>query len=251
MSDGPAPPPRVQPKGGAPSSGPPVVVLAAGRSTRMGSPKALLRVGGITFLQRILTTCAECGLRAVVVRRCDQRDLEMELERLQATGLCAGSAFNPDPKSEMLDSFRAGLEALCRSSSIMPHPGGTWASGAFVWPVDVPAARPQTVSALTAAALRNPHWVVFPRHRGRPGHPACMPPAVLEAVLARLPSERASEGLRTIAADCGVEELGLDVDDPAVVLNVNTPADLERLERLSRSHPPMAGRHRDKESRKA
>jgi CTP:molybdopterin cytidylyltransferase MocA len=213
----------------------PVVVCAAGQSTRMGVAKALLRCGGQTFVERILRTCDACGLTPVVVRRPDQRSLETELSRLGEKGLQIRQALNPHPDSEMLDSFRVGLEAL-----EVPPTG----RGVLTWPVDVPAVRPDTVLALKASALANPQVLVAPRHQGRSGHPAYMPPAVVSALLTRTFSDPAPEGLRSVAASCGVEDLALELDDPAVVLNVNTPEDLERLRRLLRQRSDN-GRGRD------
>ena len=51
----------------------PAIVLAAGASTRMGRPKALLDAGGKTFIRRILDTLSDAGVSrvAVVIRPAD------------------------------------------------------------------------------------------------------------------------------------------------------------------------------------
>src|SRR5262245_66026418 len=45
----------------------PGILLAAGASTRMGRPKALLPLGGVTFVRRVLDTLKSAGLSEIVV----------------------------------------------------------------------------------------------------------------------------------------------------------------------------------------
>jgi CTP:molybdopterin cytidylyltransferase MocA len=211
----------------------PAVVLAAGRSRRMGRSKPLLRVGDRTFVAQILHTCAHCGVPAVVVRRPQQSDLAVELQNLRAQGREFLEALNPDPHAEMLDSFAKGIAALQTCPS-----WDTAVGGALIWPVDAPGAGVCTLNKLVAAARRAPGAVILPQADETCGHPSYLPPAVLHAArAAHAISDRAQrhhhapQGLRSIMADLKVERIVLPVSDPAVVWNLNTPADLEYLQK--------------------
>src|SRR5437667_3270991 len=82
------------------------IVLAAGKSERMGSPKALLRFGGQTFLERILSTVEQSKIDTVRVVVGRHRD---EIARAMP-GL--PFVFNPDYEQGMSTSIQAGIRAL-------------------------------------------------------------------------------------------------------------------------------------------
>src|SRR5438093_840978 len=87
---------------------PAALVLAAGRSSRMGSPKALLALDGRSFLAWIAATLAAGGVRdVVVVTAPDGAAIAAEGARLGAR-----IVINPDPARGMLSSVTTGLVAL-------------------------------------------------------------------------------------------------------------------------------------------
>jgi CTP:molybdopterin cytidylyltransferase MocA len=201
------------------------VVLAAGRSRRMGSSKPLLQLGGRTFVARVVRTCSRSGLLCVVVRRAGQSDLAAHLDRLQAEGCELLQAVNPDPDAEMIDSFRMGASELlgARPSLI----------GTLIWPVDFPGVSPETVETLIKAARNAPEPVWQPAYDGKGGHPAYIPRSIVD--LAMNGASRRSGGLRAVIGASGVERLQVTCRDPTVTINANRPEDLERLRRAVRS----------------
>lgn len=186
------------------------LVLAAGASSRMGAPKALVRApDGRRFVDAVVETARAGGCGGVVVVLGPPHG--EAIRRALPAG--AAAAWNPEPARGMLSSVQAGLAAL------PPE-----AEAALVWPVDVPLVRPETVQAVVAAA---PGRIVVPVHGGRGGHPLRLPRARFAAALA-LASER---GLKALLDAHRAEVVRLPVDDRAVLVDVDTPRDLAALPR--------------------
>jgi molybdenum cofactor cytidylyltransferase len=185
----------------------PTIVLAAGASNRMGSPKALLAIEGTTFLGRIAQTARAAGSTSViaVVGPPDGDQVKAKLPPGVAT------SFNPDPSRGMLSSIQAGVQALPRGSV-----------AALVWPVDQPEVSEATVRRILGA---HPGKIVVPRHGGKGGHPVRVP-AKLFAAIAALPPEA---GLRALYELHPADLLMIEVDDAAVTRDIDTPQDLEGL----------------------
>jgi molybdenum cofactor cytidylyltransferase len=95
---------------------------------------------------------------------------------------------------------------------------------ALIWPVDVPFVSPSTVGAILAAPAG---LLVIPTHGGRGGHPLRLP----SGRFAELDALDPTLGLRALVQARPGEVLRLPVDDAAVLQDVDTPADLERLRR--------------------
>lgn len=186
------------------------VVLAAGRSSRMGREKALLPFGRSTVLETILGALRAAGVMHVrVVLRPDLTEAARLAERRGATVVA-----NPDPDGEMLESIRLGAAALPEVAAF------------FVWPVDHPAVSFATVSRLAGEARRDGVWI--PTWRGRRGHPALVGSDFRDA-LARLPPGAGLRELWRARSDAVFE---VDVADPGVVANVNTPEAYDEARRL-------------------
>ena len=84
------------------------VILAAGASSRMGSPKQTLQFEGISLLRRAALAALGAGCRPVVV----VTGANAELCRRELDGLDVCEAFNPDWETGMASSVRAGVEGL-------------------------------------------------------------------------------------------------------------------------------------------
>jgi molybdenum cofactor cytidylyltransferase len=178
------------------------IVLAAGRSERMGRAKALLRVGDRSFLRCAVETLADGGCADVVVV-VSSTDAEAE-----ARTAGARVAWNDAMDAEQVDSLRAGLEVATPD-----------ASAALVLPVDHPLVRPATVRSLVDAHSRRPGAVVRPMHAGRPGHPTLLPHRIWRDIMERdLP-----RGARSVVESPATERVDVDVDDAGVLADIDTP----------------------------
>lgn len=188
------------------------VVLAAGASTRMGTPKQLLETDGRSFVRAVieLARAAECA-PVVVVRGA----VALPPEALR--GVVARE--NPNWHKGQLSSLQVGLAALADA--------GVQPSGVLVLTVDRPHVRPATARLLVRAHERFPKAILQPEHEGRRGHPILYPAAVIPALRA-LPDSNSPRQLLALPAVARMRR-GVAVDDPAVLDNIDTPEDLARL----------------------
>lgn len=192
-------------------SGPVVVVLAAGRGSRFeGREHKLLQPLGTSSvlgatLRHVLASrlplvvVAAASLAEVVGRSIATRDIVVVPDVGDATSQTLGMGY----------SIACGVAA---------RPD---ASGWLVLPGDMPMVRPDTLLAV-AQALEQ-HTIAYAEYRGRRGHPV--------GFGAELFSE-----LATLSGDAGARRLlarypahGVEVDDPGVLIDIDTAGDLDRL----------------------
>jgi molybdenum cofactor cytidylyltransferase len=191
------------------------VVLAAGRSARMGSPKALLDFRGQPFVVRILEAleALEVKTRVVVVGPDAPRI------RPALAGHECLIVENADVDGGPIASLRAALRAL---RTVQPR-------AALAWPVDLPHVRVETVERLLETHRRSGAPAVVPTFAERRGHPVVWGAALFEELLT---SEAATRhGARAVLHAHAAEIAAVAVDDPAVIDDLNTPEDYERLVR--------------------
>lgn len=188
-----------------------VVVLAAGRSSRMGEPKGLVAFRGRPWLLAQLDAIASVGGRAVIVLGADR---ERYLQALPGLAQRARLAFNDDPDRGPFSSLQCGLAAATPDAAV------------FVLPVDVPAASGRVWSALREAlAGTQTAAAAVPEMAGRGGHPVLLAPSTAAALQLRPATSRLDVELAALA---GV--LRVPVDDPLIRLNLNAPPDWGKLD---------------------
>jgi len=196
------------------------VVLAAGDSTRMGYPKALLPFGGELFLTRVLRVARETGLARP--RLVLGRDAARIKERL---GGCPGVApldgievlVNPDPDRGQLSSIQLGLGGLEERCG-----------AAMIWPVDQPAVSGELVRRLVEEFLarsRRGCRIAVPFCGGRRGHPAIFHRTLFHEFM-EAPLDK---GARGIIPRYESEALYLPTDDSASVTDIDTPDEYQAL----------------------
>ena len=189
-----------------------LVVLAAGQSSRMGQPKALIELDGRPLLEHILTGAVLDELGDVVVVLGHHADaIRPIVERCNCRHV-----LNDEPDRGRTGSIQCGLRLL--------HPD---IRGAFLQPVDCPLVSPNTFRSL--AGHLGEADVVIPTHNGQGGHPPLFASRLFEAILAAGPDQP----LRDILNAPGISRCTIELDDPAVALNVDRPEDLAALRELS------------------
>lgn len=190
------------------------IVLAAGRSSRMGEPKALLDFRGSTALSLVLGASRSTVERSIIVVApgCESwRDAHDDGSGRQDW------VVNPRSDAEQIDSLACGVERL-----LEVDPGDF-----FVHPVDFPLPRASDYERL-AAELASPGQaavdVLKPRWGGRHGHPIlCRLPLAERFVAAARCGKTARDVVR------GATVASVDVDNAGVVDDMDTLEDYRRL----------------------
>jgi molybdenum cofactor cytidylyltransferase len=181
------------------------LILAAGGSTRMGRPKALLDFDGRTCLELALDAMA--GLATpVVVLGPNRAELEARVD-LSA----ARVAVNPDVSSGQTASLKAGLALLDPA-----------ADGFLFQPVDCPLVTRRDVARLVDAFRAQPSKDVFvPSHALRRGHPILCRRGIAREILELPP------GTPARAALFGRPERLVHVlfDEAYILMDMDTPED--------------------------
>jgi CTP:molybdopterin cytidylyltransferase MocA len=189
------------------------IVLAAGESTRMGSPKALLRdSSGRSFVARIVATLADAGFRdvtlvtgslhaAIVAALAADRDSLMTIH----------FARNPDPSRGQLSSLQVGLEHAAR-------PG---VRAVMVTLVDVPLLSAATIRAVVNAYRESGAPIVRPSHGDHHGHPVIFDRRLFDELRRADPGHGAKAVLRAHAS----EIVNVPVDDRGALVDIDTPED--------------------------
>jgi molybdenum cofactor cytidylyltransferase len=190
------------------------IVLAAGRSTRMGAANKLLAdIGGKPMVRRAVEAAqASAASPVLVVTGHQEADVRAAL-----TGLKVTFVHNPDYAVGLASSLKAGIEAVPNS-----------ADGALVLLGDMPQISAAHLDRLMAAfAVEGRTGIIVPVHAGKRGNPVLWPAAYFPEMLQlegdagarRLLAAHAS---RVREVDLGTEAIFLDVDTPGALAQVRS-----------------------------
>ena len=189
------------------------MILAAGASTRMGRPKALLPIGADTFVVRLARSFVAAGVDDLVVVTGPERDAIDST--LADAGIPARVVENPRREDGQLSSLHVGL-------ALADKPGVV---AVVVGLVDVPLVLARTIGAVVEAYRRTHSPIVRPVSHGRHGHPVLFARAVFDELRHADPALGAKAVVRAHAQDL----VNVPVDDDGACADIDTPADYARL----------------------
>jgi molybdenum cofactor cytidylyltransferase len=180
------------------------ILLAAGRGERFGGDKLLARIGDDTIGGAACRNLAAAVPAVIAVVRPGDARLAAAL---------AGGGARVIECADADDGMGASLACGVRSAGD--------ADGWLIALADMPWIAPATV-ARVAAAIERGALVAAPFHRGRRGHPV----GFGRACAAALAALTGDDGAKAVVAAHAGEMLRLDVDDPGVLRDIDTPQDL-------------------------
>ncbi len=194
----------------------PAIILAAGKSTRMGRGKAALPLGGgDTFLTRIVRTFRDAGVDDVIVV------VGHDAGQVRASAANAVVPVrlveNPAYETGQFSSLLAGL-------SVADRPG---VSAVLLTLVDVPLVSAGTVRAVLDRYRLTGAPIVRPTRGAQHGHPVLVARSLFDELRRADPAVGAKAVVRAHASPAGE----LPVEDEGAYLDVDTPAEYERLMR--------------------
>ncbi len=182
------------------------IVLAAGESRRMGMPKPLLRFGGTTFLDQILSVLRSSrmeGMTVVLGAQAETIRASVDLSEVDVV-------VNGDYLQGQLSSLIKGLKSLSVDADAM-----------LLCLVDHPFITTEVVDQLVGAFEETGEPIVVPVFNGQRGHPALFARSLFdELVLA--PED---QGARYVVSSNEDKVLEVNVHDRAVTMAIDTPQD--------------------------
>jgi molybdenum cofactor cytidylyltransferase len=187
----------------------PALILAAGASTRMGSPKALLRIGDRTFLQHIFDTLQSASVPDVMVV------LGSDSDAIRKTmGWFRGTILINDRWQEgQLSSLRTGLDGISSPRT----------DGVIICPVDHPLFSGALMVEMLEAFHRSGKPIILPVHNGRNGHPVI----VHRSLFDELRSAPPGVGARAVVQRHRNEVFPVSTRERGVVTNIDTIQDYQ------------------------
>lgn len=203
---------------------PAVVVLAAGRGMRFHGVGHKLEqrvelANADTILARTLRHAMDTQLRVVLVTTPTLAPAALQLLPADDVVILPSVDSSGRPAGVGMGySIAAGVSAAGD------------AEGWLIVPADMPLLRPDSILAVAGALAHYP--VAFAQHIGRPGHPV----GFSSELYSELVNLKGDEGARRIVAR--YPAYAVDLDDPGVLVDVDTADDLARLRNTQPPNPP-------------
>jgi len=189
------------------------VILAAGQSSRMGRPKALLPWRQGSFLSSAIQTLSPFSDLVIVVAGRNADEIRPTVDSLGAFLIV-----NPDPDRGQFSSLQVGLQEVLNRGR----------DSAILTLVDRPAPELATVSYLRDEFLRRINegaWAIVPSFQEKHGHPVFLTREMLSAFL----DAPINSNAREIRHQHQDRTVYVEVNDPLVAANIDTPGDYEKL----------------------
>ena len=196
------------------------IILAAGESTRMGSPKALLAdPDGRPFVARIVRAFAVAGVRDIVIVTGSQHAAIVDALAADRAPITPTFVTNPEPSLGQVSSLWVGLDAAVRPDL----------EGILVTLVDIPMVRASTIRQVIDAWRQTHAPIVRPAVGERHGHPVLFDRALFDA----LRHAPLTEGAKAVVHAHSDHIVNVPVDDEGCLVDVDTPVDYEAILRNS------------------
>ena len=192
------------------------VILAAGASTRMGSPKALLETpAGRPFAAALVRAFAAAGVSEIVLVTGADHERVRAAVLADAPPVTPRFARNPEPSRGQLSSLWVGMEAAVSEAT----------EALLVTLVDVPMVQSATIVKVIEEWRRTRAPIVRPARGDRHGHPVMFD----RAVFAELRAAPLDQGAKTVVRAHAREIVDVPVSDEGSLIDVDTPQDYEEL----------------------
>lgn len=192
------------------------IILAAGRSIRMGEPKLLLKhKRGGTFIEYLIEKFNNFGCQEIIVVVNEEGKEMLKQSQLKANDAIQIIA-NPHPEWERFYSLKMGAEAM------------TMRAPAFVHNIDNPFINPETLNILSAKL--DTADFISPVYKSKGGHPMLLSEKVIEAIRKE---KQVQLHLKDFLSQFKRQKIEVDKKD--ILLNLNTKKEYEEWIRKNKS----------------
>lgn len=186
------------------------MILAAGKSTRMGSPKMLLPWGKVTVLEHVIAVFAQAGVEDVLVVTGGAHEQVEALISTCQKQYPVRSMYNKNYASgEMLTSIQCGLQQLAKEA----------VSAALIGLGDQPQVQESSVRLIRDAFQQSPKNILVPSFHMRRGHPWLVARPLWSELLGMQPTQTPRDFLNAHASDIQY----VDVATPSIFADLDTP----------------------------
>jgi len=186
------------------------VILAAGESRRMGTPKALLPYRDQTFLDHLVEVTRHPRIGSLRVVVGSHAALIRGMSQVDA----AAFVVNEEWEKGQLSSIQAAIRSLAPEET----------DGMLLCLVDHPLITAEIVTSLIGAFYSSGKAIVLPTHKGKRGHPVIFSSTIYSELLAA-PLETGARAVVWAHADDVFE---VPTEQDGVILNLNDPETLRR-----------------------
>jgi molybdenum cofactor cytidylyltransferase len=185
------------------------ILLAAGKSTRMGQQKLLMPYKGHGMVDHILQKITNTNLfRTIVVTGSDSAQIEKELKNHQAIFV-----YNERFEEGMLSSVQKGIAAL-----------GVESAGFLILLGDQPMVTEKVINRLIALFRKTTKGLLVPTFLGKRGHPVLID-AKYRDEIGKLSQ---AIGLRELFLNHPEDVLEVEIESDAILKDIDTPEDYRR-----------------------
>jgi molybdenum cofactor cytidylyltransferase len=190
-----------------------VVILAAGKSRRMGRPKLLLPWKATSIIGHLLTQWNELGASQIaVVSAPVLAELSDELQRFAFPNV--QRILNSDPERGMFSSIQCAAN-WNEWNSDLTH--------CIVTLGDQPHLRLETLRKLIDFGRANPEKICQPMRNGKPKHPVLLPKFFFDKL-----KKTDAPDFKEFLANHSKDFVGFESDDAGLDFDMDTPEDYER-----------------------
>lgn len=199
------------------------IVLSAGESRRMGSPKAILSFEGKSFIERIVSVLKATKVgKIVVVLGYRAEEIKPRIQHLPVS-----IVVNRDYAKGQLSSMIAAIQSL------EAEKGGEEVDGALIHLVDHPFLSRSLVDDMIDVFFSSKKLIVVPRYKGQRGHPVLLAHRLFPELL----SAPLDQGAKAVVRSHRDETLEIETEDEGVVIDIDTPEEYRK--RLGRDPWPI------------
>jgi molybdenum cofactor cytidylyltransferase len=182
------------------------VILAAGESSRMGRPKALLPIDGETFIERIVGVLRKTKIgRVFVILGHNAAELSRRIEHLPIEIL-----INPNYKLGQLSSLQVAVRRIEQDADC---------EGMLVHLVDHPYIDARLVDTMIDRFYESNKFIVVPRHGSKRGHPVIFSRRLYGELL-KAPLD---QGAKVVVNAHQADTLEIDTEDIGITIDIDTP----------------------------
>jgi len=191
------------------------VVLAAGESSRMGRPKALLPIDGVRFIEKIVSSFQSTKVGKILV----VLGHNVEEMRQKIADLPVLIVVNNEYKKGQLSSLVAAIR------DIQSRQSSAELDGILVHLVDHPYVNPILVDVMIDRFYESKKLIVVPRYHGRRGHPVIFS----RSLFSELQDTPLDQGAKAVVHAHQKDTLEIDTEDEGVTIDIDTPEEYRQF----------------------